>query len=142
MDSTALGMTVTRTLVMLPGVSYDSSLYFPACGFFLTSISNRHECWPPVASNVFTYNLRIQNFKLWYETFLILFVAAAHPGDESLWPRSHKQLATLRVAKSRSQGRGQCYVQEKRIMLCKQNRKFPAFPLNLQHFQILKTPMT
>lgn len=99
-------------------------------GFFLTSNSNRHECWPPVASDLFTYNLRNQNFKLWYKNFLILVCDSCPSWDESLWPRSHKQLATPRVENCQE------WVPGKRRVLCpgekknavKTKQKMPSLP--------------
>ena len=100
-------------------------------GFFLTSIANGHGSRPPVVSGAFPYNLRNPNFKLWYEKSLIVLVCGrCPPRDGSLWPKSHKQLATPRVehGQHRCQKRGECRVQEERRMLCKQSRTWPAFP--------------
>lgn len=90
------GWRVAGTAESLPGTSpCDSSLCFPAWCFSLTSISNGQGSWLPAAAGACPYNLRNPNVKLWYENPLIVLVCGrCPPWDDSLWPKSHKQLAT------------------------------------------------
>lgn len=97
---------VPGTLVMLPGISSCDSLCFSLCsGFFLT-ISNKHESCPLVALDLHPYNLRNQNLKLWLENprkNLVLACNRCSSWEESLWSKSHMQLATPRVEHGKEQ---------------------------------------